>query len=324
MGKLENSVRKATLCMTRQCWEQGMLSFAFLETGQTEEQDLLTYDMVVRQSGDGRLCNVENTPAVTDSSFCIPAVLDSGKRLCRQDYTDAALRNIDYLLHDAPRAEDGTLCHMLGTTQIWADSAAFLPYSLILTGHPDEAMVQMKGILSCLYLPETGLYAHIWENAEGGGSFIDGTAWGVGNGWILTGLLRSSLAIREADPAAADWMEEKFRDLLSVMLEYMTPENSFHYTLDKEETFLDTEVCAMVVCAIYDAVRTGILQKGYKTYADRIRGYILTKVTEDGLVTDSSGSPDFAHAGTSVESQAHVLMMEAKRRALADALKQEQ
>ena len=320
MSKLENSVRKASLCMTRQCWEQGMLSFALMETGQTEEQDLLTYDMVIRQSEDGRLCNVENTPAVTDSSFCIPATLESGSRLNRKDYTDAGLRNIDYLLHDAPRAENGTLYHMRGTTQIWADSAAFLPYSLILTGHPKEAMVQMRGILDALYLPETGLYAHIWEDETQ--QFIDGTAWGVGDGWILTGLLRSAVAIREADPEAADWMEEKFHALLETLLEYMTPENSFHFTLDNPETFLDSEISAMVVCAIYDAIRAGILPKSYKTYGDRIRAYILTKITEDGLVTGSSGSPDFAHEGTSVECQAHVLMMEDKRRALAEQLKQ--
>ena len=92
MNQNMQKVLQAALCMTRQCWEQGMLSYALLECG-TEMKELLemiVYDMVLRQSSDGRLCNVEDTPAVTDSAFCIPAVLAVGERTGNEEYVRAA------------------------------------------------------------------------------------------------------------------------------------------------------------------------------------------------------------------------------------------
>ena len=67
----QEKVLRAMLCMTRQCWEQGMAAQCLSELGREEELSLVVYDMVRRQSSDGRLCNIENTPAVTDSAFCI-------------------------------------------------------------------------------------------------------------------------------------------------------------------------------------------------------------------------------------------------------------
>ena len=79
MTKIEIKIKNAMLCMTRQCWEQGIAAEALLETEDFDSLGIVVYDMVLRQSEDGRLCNVENTPAVTDSSFCIPPVFLYGK-----------------------------------------------------------------------------------------------------------------------------------------------------------------------------------------------------------------------------------------------------
>lgn len=73
MNQKAERVKNAMLCMTRQCWEQGIAAQAFWEMGNYDELELVVHDMMLRQSSDGRLCNVENTPAVTDSAFCIPA-----------------------------------------------------------------------------------------------------------------------------------------------------------------------------------------------------------------------------------------------------------
>ena len=56
MSKREEAVLRAALCMTRQCWEQGMLSYALMMCGQHEMLELVVHDMVLRQSADGRLC----------------------------------------------------------------------------------------------------------------------------------------------------------------------------------------------------------------------------------------------------------------------------
>ena len=299
---MRNRILRATLAMTRQCWEQGMLSYALMRCGETELHELIAYDMVLRQSADGRLCNVENTPAVTDSAFCIPAVW------ALERYRAAAERNVHFLLHDAERTEDGVLYHMKGTGEIWADSAAFLPYSLAISGHPDEAYHQMTGILDRLYLPETGLYAHIWD--ESARRFLDERAWGVGDGWILTGLLRTALALDSAHAAQAKELLNRFRALLERMLALMTARGGFRDVLDDPDAFEESETAAMVAVSIYVAVREGILPKDMLATAEKIRAAVLEKVDERGLVRDASSSPAFDRPGTSVECQAHMLMME--------------
>ncbi len=307
--KLRRKLIRASLCMTRQCWEQGILAYALYQTGENELAEAMADDMVIRQSTDGRLCNVEDTPAVTDSAFCIPVVWQLGKRENGGRYREAAEKNIRYFLYDAERTEDGVLYHMRGTRQVWADSAAFLPYSLALTGHPEEACRQMKGLLACLCIPETGLYGHIRDMASG--SFVDGRPWGVGNGWILTGLLRTALQL-----PASQGREElilTFRQLLRRMMAYQDADGGFHDDLTDPDSFEETETTAMVALSIREAGTRGILDaaemRAYAQAEQNMRTFVLDRIDEQGRATGSSGSPSFDHPGTSVESQAHVIML---------------
>ncbi len=304
-------ILQAALCMTRQCWEQGMFSYALMLTGRNQLLDMVVYDMVIRQSADGRLCNVEDTPAVTDSAFCIPAVLQTGNRLGCQDYIEAAHRNVQYLLKDAPRTSDGILFHMRGTSQIWADSAAFLPYSLVIAGHPQEGYHQLAGICDKLYLKESGLYAHILDCETG--EFPDRRAWSVGVGWILTGLERTLCALpREMEEERND-LKERFLDLTEKVLSFQTQDGGFHDVMDDSETYPETETPAMIACALYAGIRDGLLDPSLKRRADEMADHVSRKTLPDGRVFDAAGSPTFDKPGTSVECQAHVLMMHALR-----------
>ena len=314
----------AALCMTRQCWEQGMLSYGLLRNVFPEEKDLrdgvqpagdewqllqlIVYDMVLRQSEDGRLCNVEDTPAVTDSAFCIPAVLAVGTVTGNDDYIRAAHANARYLLCDAPRTEDGILYHMRGTSQIWADSAAFLPYALVIAGYPEDGYHQMKGILDLLYLKKSGLYAHIRDEADG--SFPDGNAWSVGVAWILTGLERTWRVLPEKMVREREDLKERFVSLLETVLKYQSADGGFHDVMDDPETYMETETPAMIACAVYAGVRDGLLREELLAQADAMAAYVRRKIQPDGRVMDAASSPAFDRPGTSVECQAHVLMME--------------
>ena len=302
---------EAMLCMTRQCWEQGMAAQTLLEIGEDVRLELFVYDMVLRQSSDGRLCNVENTPAVTDSAFCIPSVYIVGQLKKNPRYVEAARKNVEFLLKDAERAEDGTLFHMKGTKEIWADSAAFLPYALALTGHRKEGFAQMQGILKRLYRPSIGLYYHMWD--DGKGDFLRPVAWGVGNGWILTGLFRMLLVFRE-ESEERKWLKGKFLDLLHGMLKVQAPSGLFHNFLDKEDTYEESEVSAMVAYILYWAVKEGMLGREYLKSAETIREALIQKVDEKGLMWDAASSPAFEDPGTSVEGQAHFILMEEARK----------
>lgn len=308
MGEVMMNVKQAMFCMTRQCWEQGIFAQAMLETGDYENLELVAYDIVLRQSTDGRLCNVENTPAVTDSSFCVPAILAMGNRMNNEEYRRAAEKNILYLLKEAPRSLDGTLFHMQGSQEIWADSAAFTPYALALGGYEQEACDQMLGILQKLYVPGKRLYNHIWDENEK--AFKRPLAWGVGNGWILTGLLRLLLCLPEKCGKEKEVLQERFVELLDSILSYMTEDGKFHDVLDSPETFFETEICAMTAYSIFLAFGKGLVGQAYLNKAFVIRKYVWSMAGADGLVQGCASSPDFLNPGTSVEGQAHTLMME--------------
>lgn len=312
----QEKVLRAMFCMTRQCWEQGITAQCLLETGREEELALVIHDIVQRQSVDGRLCNIENTPAVTDSAFCIPAVMDYGARTGNSVYLEAAEKNIRFLLEDAERAEDGTLYHMIHTKEIWADSAAYLPCALAKAGHVEEAVRQMKGICSRLYDEKTGLYAHKWDDGLGG--YLRQDLWGIGNGWILTGLMRLYLELPADCAGEKEEILCQMKSLLDTVLSFETEEHAFHDVLDRQETFTESETAAMTAYTIYRGIREGILDEDYAVRAERIRDALITRVSAEGVVRQAAGSPDFIRAGSSVECQAHFLMMEHYRNCLAE------
>lgn len=308
MSVYVKAVENAMLCMSRQCWEAGIAAQALLEKGDEEKLRLMVYDMVLRQSTDGRLCNVENTPAITDSSFCMPAVYAVAIREKNEKYLNAVMDNAQLFLNTEDRAEDGTLYHMRGTKQIWADSAAFLPYALALTGSPKEGVQQMEGIRRRLYHEESGLYYHMWD--EESKTFLRPLAWGIGNGWILTGLLRLGLELDSSHEKDKEELFAEFRRLLDRMLSLETEKHGFHDILDDPSTFEEAETAAMVAYVIYRGVKEGILAREYMERADWIRMALYQRVSFEGLVMGASSSPDFLRSGTSVEAQAHFLLME--------------
>ncbi len=327
---MTEKVKGAMLCMARQCWEVGIAAQALMETGDTGTLALTVYDMILRQSSDGRLCNVENTPAVTDSAFCIPAVLfmagmagsreAAGRLLKRGQCKRAAERNIDFLLRDADRSKDGVLYHMRKTSEIWADSAAFLPYSLILSGHVEEGIKQLNGIKKRLLDPESGLYYHIWDDEKR--IYKRRVLWGTGNGWILTGTLRCLLEIIKSYPENSQFTEEKealisdFRKQLGLMINCLTPDHLLNDVLGVTDSYKESEASAMLAYAIYRGVYSDIIDRENLEAAEKIRESLLEKIDDTGVIWDAASSPDFITPGTSAECQAHFLMMEAARKKL--------
>lgn len=313
---LNAKVYTAMMCMTRQCWEQGILAQSLLDMQEYEDLKVVAYDMVLRQSKDGRLCNIENTPAIVDSSFCIPATLAAGTYWKEPTYTQAALKNIHYLVYEAPRAADGTLYHMVATQEVWADSAAFSPAVLAQAGHHQLAVNQMEGILKRLKDPLTGLYRHVWNDETN--AYKRDLLWGVGNGWILTGLLRLYLALPKEKEAERGRIKELFDALLERMVQSLN-ENGFLYNaMDDDTSFEETEATEMLAYAIYEGCAYGMVSPDYLALANRVVEVVENRVSEDGLVMGCASSPDFEIYGTSVEGQAHFLMMQAARQKVAE------
>lgn len=299
----DNKILWAMLCMTRQCWEQGIAAQALIENEEWELAGLLVDDMILRQGSDGRLCNIENTRAVTDSAFCIPAAYEVGKYIGSERILKACEKNKRFLLEEAPRAADGTLYHIKGASDIWADSAAFLPYALALLGEKEKGVKQMYGICKRLYRKEKGLYAHKWNEEKN--EFARDCLWSTGNAWILTGLLRLYLEVHE------DKLLDMFRELTDNMCGKLDINYFLHDIIDDEDSFADSGSSAMLAYAIYRGIKENMLDGSYGKTADRIAESVRGKINRRGQVLCACSSPTFDRPGTSVECQAHVLMMEA-------------
>jgi len=69
----------------------------------------------------------------------------------------------------------------------------------------------------------------------------------------------------------------------------------------------------MIANAIFEAVEIEVIGKEYMRRGEAVRQKVLSEVDQNGLVQNASGSPSFDHLGTSVECQAHVLLMEQSR-----------
>lgn len=302
---------RVALCMARQCWEQAILGEAMLETQNTgKEFEYVVKNMVVRQSEDGRLCDVENTPAIVDSAFCIPAVLWLGKKKNDGYYLDAARKNFEYLKNSAPRSSDGIIYHIKGMEEIWADGMGYLPYVFALMGEPETGLKQLYLVLDKLYNPASGLYVQRLD--LGTGKVMNGE-WSVGEGWILTGMVRLYEELSEHFQGKFEPEKEilrnRFKIFLDRVLTYETEDHYFHDIMCDAASYKETESGIMVALAIYRGVLAGMIDEEYIERAQKLRVAAEKKIDEDGYVTDCAGSPDFTFPGVSVEGQMHMVML---------------
>ena len=111
--------------------------------------------------------------------------------------------------------------------------------------------------------------------------------------------------------AQADKLIGYGKDLLDAMLKYQLPDGRFHDILDEEDSFVDGTVAMMTATFIYRGVTGGWLSERYLKHADRVRETMENYVDEFGLIREVCGCPHFVSPGTSAESMAVYLMMQA-------------
>jgi unsaturated rhamnogalacturonyl hydrolase len=302
-------VKRALLAMQRHSWEQGVAAQAFLELGEKEIVILMAKEAVLRQQEDGRLGVVGSNQAVTDPAANGEPVLYAAKITGDPQLREAADRMLGYLLHHAPRAEDGTLYHVTTRPQVWVDSIYMAPPFLAVAGHPEEAMRQIEGFRARLWHPEAHLYAHIWD--EGENAFVRAAHWGVGNGWAAAGMARVITALPPEMERARARLIGYVRELLDSCLAHIRPDGLFHDVIDDPETFVETNLGQMLAYTIYRGLREGWLEGTYRAHADRMRQAAHAQVDEYGLVQGVCSAPRFDRPGTAPEGQAFFLLMEA-------------
>ena len=287
------TVLDALLAMQRLSWEQGVAAQAMLDLGRTDLARLMAADAVTRQAPDGRLGGGDDN--AVNGAACGEAALRCG-------FDAAAARQLDFLRHTAPRTADGTLCHVLGTTEVWADTVYMVVPFLALAGHPEDAVAQVDGHRRALC--RDGLYAAIAPHRP--------AHWGGGNGWVVAGIAR---ALR-LDPSLRDtFLPAHARETLDACLALRRPDGLFHDVLDDPSTFRETNAAQMFAYAALTGAADGWLPTPYAAAGRDLLAAATREVDGHGLVRNACGSPTFDRPGTSPEAQAfHLLATAASAR----------
>src|SRR5665811_524059 len=133
--------RQALLGMQRQSWEQGVASHALLDLGQYEVVEVMARDAVTRQTVAGKLAEIDDQ-GVVNCAAAGEAVFWAAQRSGDSGLAEAFRRQLRWILHDAPRAQDGTLFHIEGTREVWVDTVYMVVPFLVLAGEVEEAATQ--------------------------------------------------------------------------------------------------------------------------------------------------------------------------------------
>ncbi|MEV4489583.1 glycoside hydrolase family 88 protein [Micromonospora coxensis] len=306
-------VLTALLAMQRQSWEQGVAAHALLDLGWDEEVVLLADAAVTRQHPDGRLGDVSDEQGAVNGAACGEAVRHAARRHPGPRWTAALRRQLDWLLVRAPRATDGTLFHLLGNRQVWADTVYMVVPLLAVCGHPEQAAAQVDGHRRRLYDPEAGLYAARWDADTG--VLVQPQLWGTGNGWVVAGIARALRLLPHWPDGRSAELAGHARQVLDACLAHRRPDGLFHDVLDDRGSHVETNVAQMLAYAALTGAADGWLPP---SYADTGRDLLATadrQVDRYGLVRPVSGAPHFDRPGTSAEAQAfHLLAHAALRR----------
>ena len=297
----------AGLAMQRRDWEQGVLAQAFFEAGDDDNVIRLTKAAIVQRAPDGRLGVVDNgsptDPAMGGEAYWRAAQVTGDGQI-----KDAVLGMLEWILHKAPRAPDGTLYHIFEGPQMWSDGNFSAPCFLAAMGHYEEALLQIEGYRKRLWDPEKKLMSHIWEDGEKAENRKE--FWGGGNGWTVAGLARVIRALPEAHKQDRQRLAAFTTELIDGCLAHQRPDGLFHDVVDRPETFLETNLAQMLAFAIYTGLLGGWLPQRYRRAADRMRDAARTQMDRFGYIQHVCGAPNFDHSGTSTEAQAFAIMME--------------
>jgi unsaturated rhamnogalacturonyl hydrolase len=309
---LDDDVRQRVLscllAVQRHSWDQGVTAAALEDSGENGLLRVLADDAVARQLPDGRLAELDPACAVNSGSVGDPV----GRLAARSGdpgLAAAARRQRDWLLTGAPRAADGTLYHLLGSRQVWADSVFMVVPFLAGAGEPAAALAQFRGHRSRLRDPGTGLWAARWD--EDAGRYADPRAWGTGNGWVAAGAARAVSRLPahlRAEPVA------EVRALLSACRPLRRPDGLLGDVLDDPGGPADTNVAAMLAYAALTGAAEGWLPPEDGELGESLLASVVERVDELGRVSGASAAPHFDRPGHSPEAQAFLLLADSAAR----------
>lgn len=310
-----NRVKTALMTIQRFQWEQGVTAQALIELGGfRDEVIMLVKAAMERSKEDGRLGAMENNIAITDPACLGEPILYAIKETGDEKIQESLDKLLNYMLHTAPRNDEGIYYHLNIFNQFWVDAYYMAPPFLALTGHYDEAIKQIEGFRKYLWSSENKLFSHKWD--DDAKKFEREVYWATGNGWAAAGMTRVIKALPESMSEDRDRLIGYVKEVIDGFVAYQREDGMFHDELDNPESFLEGTGGMMISYSIYRGIAAGWLDSSYVVYADKLKEAMNDRVDEFGFLHDVGGMPHFVSPGFSSEAQAFFLLMEAAARDL--------
>jgi unsaturated rhamnogalacturonyl hydrolase len=304
-----DAVLTAMLAMQRQSWEQGVAAQAALDLGRADLMVLLAGAAVTRQAPDGRLADVSE-PGAVNGAACGEAVLAAYSRTGDPIFAEAARRQLAWLESGAQRAADGTLFHMVGGREVWADSVYMVVPFLAVSGRFDLAWQQIEGHRRRLC--RDGLYSAIWS--EDAGRLQRAARWGGASGWVVAAIART-LRIAPDFPDSHRLVAHG-REVLDACFALRRADGLFNDVLDDPSTFRETNAAQMFAYAALTGAADGWLPTVYAETGRDLLASAAREIDGRGVVRGVAGSPTFDAPGSSTEAQAFAILASVAERSL--------
>lgn len=216
-------------------------------------------------------------------------------------YLDAARRQKDYLLKQAPRYENGAISHRKDVKELWADAVhmvpPFLAYYAVVSNDLDlmREAVKQCGLYREILMKKHGFKGGLWRHIVGPSEKQDLGFWSTGNAWAAMGMARVLATIEHWRPAKQALREE--RELLVLCLQEIVDaamridddaSGLLRNYLGDQGWFGEVSGTALLAATVY---RMALLvpavfneeRMRYVEWADKKRKVIMQSVSEEGI-----------------------------------------
>ncbi len=225
------------------------------------------------------------------------------------DYEKLAKEWAQWLIHELPRTEEGGFQHVtsgsgdgktliLNEQQMWVDTIFMAVLFLNRAGMKygrrdwiDEGLHQVLMHIKYLCDVHTGLFYHGWSFKER--THFGEVFWCRGDGWFTLGILDYLEMCRDMiPPSTREFILDTFRAQVKALSKLQAPDGMWHTVLDDPESYEETSGTAAIAAGIMQGIRTGVLDRAYRSVAEKAVEGILSNIAQDGTVMNvSSGTP---------------------------------
>lgn len=239
---------------------------------------------------DTQMRRVVMPTALDDAgAMCVAIIRLKMNQNIEEDFSSLIENYIDHIMNKEYRLADGTFArNRPHHNTVWLDDMYMGVPALAWYGrysgearYTDEAIRQIRGFKSRMWVPEKKLFRHGWVESM---AVHPAYHWGRANGWAILTLCEVLDAIPEnhtARPEILDLLRQHVAGLAALQ----SGEGFWHQLLDRNDSYLETSATAIYTYCIAHAINRGWIDaEAYGPVAMLGWNAVSTQINEQGQI----------------------------------------